>query len=358
MNEDSVVKVPQFKKRTVKAKLKKAESNTVDDRDHDIVDPSTLEDLRFEQEMRRKNRTSGVDAAKTLNAGKKKEKLDESNKKESNSNANATAIGSGIIKREHVSQVQDLGVEKVTKHEDIMEKYVREKLGIDDTGNASNGNSTSTNANDTTDDGNKSMSMKSKEEAELYSSLQITKSLNNGNGVNLDSNAESESDVGAVYAGLVEVQLPSSYALNNIKQTEITKQKINDNKRKRYHEKGEGGPTGNGSGSGGLATLGYKSKDGGYDGKSDRYQKPMGREEWKEAEQRRVQMKAAKSGSLSGAIPHVPTSAEIKAETERGGTTSTTTSSSSIPVNSHRNPTNTHYSDNRLLDEHKKRMRR
>ena len=84
MNEDSVVKVPQFKKRTVKAKLKKAESNTVDDRDHDIVDPSTLEDLRFEQEMRRKNRTSGVDAAKTLNAGKKKEKLDESNKKESN----------------------------------------------------------------------------------------------------------------------------------------------------------------------------------------------------------------------------------------------------------------------------------
>lgn len=144
---------------------------------------------------------------------------------------------------------------------------------------------------------------------------------------------QGDPDVG-LYAGIAEVQLPAAYAIQNVLETERTRKML----------EAQGGLKKRDAT--GLRTqLGYRSMQGGYNGASDRFAKPMSHKEYVLLEEQ----KSARSGSA--AVPTVPLPGHVDVSVNAGAG-----KRPYAPINGSSGPGTS--SDKRVMDEYKKRMRR
>jgi hypothetical protein len=284
------------------------------------LDTRTLEEIRFEQELRR--RKHGVSASKVSGEKKKSTAVD------------ASSASSGLGNKEYTSvMVSGVVPDKLTKHEDIMEEYVNKRLG-----------------NDSNEKDEQVVDATAAADAELYKlSTVLDTAVIPATATNDINERDSNADVG-IYTGIAEVELPASYALQNIKDTEKTKRLLYSNSTgNRYKE----GHYASAPKEGCLpSTLGYRRANGGYDGKSDRFTKPMSRAEYAEREAKRTSAEMHREGRIS--IPTVPlppgdgVDVEAASHSREGKRSHDSTNNK---------PQNT-ASDNRLMESYRKKMRR
>lgn len=275
--EEGAKPVVAFKKRSVKGQIRRADPADVpikreagaegadsgaDGNDGDAdggADIRTLADIRQEQELRR--RKTGVDAA-TISARRdnKQSKHD-----------SATAIGGPLQQRQYTSHVDHgIGAAVPHKHEEIMEAYVQSKLGTGSAdADASGGNGTAAAA-----DGG------------LYS-------LSDGLRVPVKAEEEEKDPDASIgnFTGIAEVQLPSSYAVRAAQETERTRQLL-----------AEKGAVKKKDATGLRTQLGYRSMQGGYNGTSDRFAKPMSHKEFQLIEEKKME----RSGTIAAPTVALP----------------------------------------------------
>ena len=327
--------------------------------EQDELDSRALEEVRFEQEQRRRKQGLNTVMAKR-GAGSVPTHADDAAGTDSN--------GQSLGTKKYTSRL-DIGImpDKATKHEALMEKYVQDQLSL--SGNAAVGSAAIAAAalENENDAGKKAKTGAAAADAALYE-LASYIDVTDGSAAteraaasckaaktteDQQDRAGADADVG-VYAGIAEVELPPSYALKNIRETEAWQRR-----------------TANGGGGGGYVasskrsvmgvmptTVGYRQANGGYDGKSDRYAKPMGHTEWVERDQKRAQAADVRAAGGADRIPTVAAPAEAEAEAAaaaagaRAGGKRKFDDADRVKL-----PKPGTASDNRLLEAHKKKWR-
>ena len=184
----SAVTVTVFKSRNRKSSniRSSSNSNTNDDNDNDESDSGVLQnaqELKLEQQMRK--RKMGVDPVDAIKVNRQHEhhRQNELHKQFNSTNNDANiSLADGIA------------------HEKLMEQYVEEKLGLKHL-KSSNNNSNSSNGT-TIDD-------------ELYRVPDLLKSLTSST----SGNDKVNDSIGLT--SVVEVDLPSTYKLRNMRETEV-----------------------------------------------------------------------------------------------------------------------------------------
>jgi len=284
------VTVVAFKKRAPKGQIRRADPANVaikredggsgsdndnaaagdDDGEEGGADVRTLADIRLEQEMRRRKTKAGVDAATALSAQR-----DARHSKHGHDST--TVIGGPLQQRAYTSHVDHgIGAAAPHKHVEIMEAYVRSKLSAAPgaaTANTSNGS----------DSNGPAMSA----EGGLYALSDGLRAPVSVEGEGADKDPDDAS-IGN-FTGLAEVQLPSSYAIRAAQETERTRQMLAEKGASKKYD------------ATGLRTqLGYRSMQGGYNGTSDRFAKPISHKEFLLIEEKKVE----RSGVI--AAPTVP----------------------------------------------------
>lgn len=202
-----------FKKRVVKGQLRASASSSgsvlneakraeeeggSDDEDDDAegsngVDKKTLEDVKFEQQLRR--RQMGLDAKLLL----KKPVKPAAPSSSSSTSSSATAATTGALFTAAGANADD-SIGSLNPHEKIMETYVAEKLGLNKT--EGDGSSAPLTADE-----------------KLYRVPAEIRALE-GRAEDEEEAGSSEAEVG-IYAGIAEVSLPASFKLRNLQETEL-----------------------------------------------------------------------------------------------------------------------------------------
>ena len=259
----TTVKVVAFKKRVIKGQLRGSggaaeplldeSKRTYYGRDDDEdggegVDNKTLEDVKFEQQMRR--RQLGVDAKSLL----KKPVKASSTAAAASSSSSSAAVASGVLPS--VSQTfsaagtnMDLDIGS-NPHESIMETYVAEQLGLNKA------------------EGGPSAAPLTADE-KLYRVPEEIRALE-GRQADDVAALSSEAEAG-IYAGMAEVALPASFRLKNLQETEKAMRELEARGKLphqssqhgggnfRFHQRPavgtNGGGGGGGGGSGGHTTV-------------------------------------------------------------------------------------------------------
>lgn len=206
-----------FKKRVVKGQLRasatsisvlneakrgEAENGGADDDDDNDaegsngVDKKTLEDVKFEQQLRR--RQMGLETKLLLKKPAKPAAPSSSSSSSSSSALSAAAATTGALFTPAGANADD-NIDSLNPHEKIMETYVAEKLGLNKT--EGDGSSAPLTADE-----------------KLYRVPAEIKALE-GRAPDEEEAGSSEAEVG-IYAGIAEVALPVSFKLRNQQETE------------------------------------------------------------------------------------------------------------------------------------------
>lgn len=332
-----------FKKRSVKGNIRSTEvvKGTESDEDEKDVDLSALQSTKLDQTLRKKK--AGLDAANVMN------KSVRSTAGDSGDNQQVADISIGANMKSQFSSKM-LGTGAAISHENIMEQYVEEALGLRNR------------ADSDVDKGPKTVEEQLILEAKTkYSGGGLLETDSEAIEAGLDDDDKNgkkeETDVDtSVFTGIAEVELPSSYKLKTMKETEksllalMERKKVREEERNSHHSSGKEFRINTIQ-----KNIALTDVSSGYGG---RFTKPKSRADY-EAEERRRNMTSVSGGG----VPTVPLPPDLSKATgandEDADTPATSTSAAGGRNTSNRQPgtKGNRSNDTRMLENYKKRLK-
>lgn len=334
-----------FKRRSLKGNIRSTEAVKASESDDDEkdVDLSALQSTKLDQTLRKKK--SGLDAANVMNKGARSKASDSGD-----SQVADISIGANM-KSQFSSKM--LGTAPTISHENIMEQYVEEALGL-----------RKDRANSDVDKGPKTEEERLILEAKTkYSGGGLLETdseaieagvTDNNNNSNNDKKEETDVDT-SVFTGIAEVELPSSYKLKAMKETEKSLVALMGRRKEREEERNSHQTYGKGEFR--INTiqrnLALTDVSSGYGG---RFQKPKSRADY-EAEERRRNMLSVSGGSVA-TVPLPPDLSKATGANDEDTETPASTSTDG------RNPSHrqsgfkaNRSNDDRMIENYKKRLK-